>query len=184
MGAMDTARLLLLLQGGRLFLAGREVVTPSALLSDTSRRLLVSLLEQQGLHEVLSTTNWCGKPYPGAGIPARVPDRWIGEGGVVRVDGVSFGCDVRPCNAEAEVVFAHKTGLTENYGSDAGIVTALPGGDGRRYVVAVFTNLGYRFTDPSRADDEVAPCLDGAGVCYSQKFAELGRRVDDLMRRR
>ena len=155
---------------------------PSELLTDRSRRFLLSLLEQQGLHEVLSTTNWCGLPYPGQGIPARVPERWIGVDGTVTVDGIRYGCDVRPCNAAAQVSFAHKTGLTENYGSDAGIVTALPGQDGRRYIVAIFTNLGYRFSDASRAADVIPPGTDESGVCYSQKFAELGRAIDDLFR--
>ena len=184
MGAMDTARLLLLLHSGRDVVRRSEEAGPTDLLSEPSRRLLLSLLGEQGLHEVLSTTNWCGRSYPGRGIPAQVPTRWIDEHGFVRVDGISYASDVRPCNATAEVTFAHKTGLTENYGSDAGIVIALPGGDDRRYVVAVFTNLGYRFTDASRAEGEVAPCSDGVGVCYSQKFGQLGRRIDDLMRRR
>lgn len=186
MTAMDTARLLLLVQGGRLSWSGQDGVRPSQLLSPRSRRLLLTLLEQQGLHEVLSTTNWCGQGYPGQGIPARVPDRWVAEDGTVRVDGIDYGCDTRPCNAAAQVTFAHKTGLTENYGSDAGIVRALPGQDGRRYVVAVFTNLGYRYSDATRHDDP-GDGLDGGltetGVCYSQKFAELGKAIDDLLRR-
>lgn len=181
MTAMDTARLLLLLQGGRLSRTGGGV-EPSELLTSRSRRLLLSLLEQQGLHEVLSTTNWCGRSYPPQGIPARVPARWVSDDGTVRVDGIDYECDVRPCNATAEVDFAHKTGLTENYGADAGIVTALPGQDGRRYVVAVFTNLGYRYTDVDRPDDPGTGPSE-TGVCYSQKFAELGHAIDDLMRR-
>jgi hypothetical protein len=183
MTAMDTARLLLLLQGGRLSFVGEDGVRSSALLTTRSRQLLVSLLEQQGLHEVLSTTNWCGRLYPPPGIPARVPARWIGADGTVSVDGIRYECDVRPCNAAAQVVFAHKTGLTENYGSAAGIVSALPGQDGRRYIVAVFTNLGYRFSDVSRADDDVHPGVDESGVCYSEKFAELGLAIDELCRR-
>jgi hypothetical protein len=183
MTAMDTARLLLLLQGGRLCFAGHDGAAPSVLLTAGSRRLLMSLLEDQGFHEVLSTTNWCGQPYPGPGIPARVPARWIAPDGTVRVDGTDYGCEVGACNSSAEVVFAHKTGLTENYGSDAGVVTALPGHDDRRYIVAIFTNLGYRFTDRSRAAEEVAAGAEGTGVCYTQKFAQLGRAVDDLLRR-
>lgn len=38
--------------------------------------------------------------------------------------------------------FAHKTGTTENYASDAGIVR---GGDGLHYLIAVTTNLGSRY---------------------------------------
>ncbi|MEO7422209.1 MAG: hypothetical protein ABIU87_07430 [Ornithinibacter sp.] len=112
-----------------------------------------------------------------------MPARWVGPDGSVFVDGLRYAGDVRPCNGTAEVVFAHKTGLTENYGSDAGIVTALPGRDGRQYIVAVLSNLGYRYSDASAAADAAHPSPDGSGVCYSQKFAELGRAIDDLARR-
>ena len=42
--------------------------------------------------------------------------------------------------------FAHKTGTTENYASDAGIVKA----DGAHYIVAVLTNLGERYAPDER----------------------------------
>jgi hypothetical protein len=183
MTAMDTARLLLLLQGGRLALLDGDGVGPAALLSSESRDLLLSMLGQQGLHEVLSTTNWCGLTYPAQGIPAEVPDRWVGADGTVTVDDIPYGQDVRPCQAAAQVHFAHKTGLTENYGSDAGIVTALPGQDGRRYVAAVFTNVGYRYSDPSRAAHDGNPAFSGLRISYSERFALLGRAIDDLCRR-
>ena len=183
MTAMDTARVLLLLQGGRLSLLNRGGESPNDLLSARSRKLLLDLLTQQGFNEVLSTTNWCGLSYPQQGIPARVPDRWVAADGTVTVDGIPYGQDVRPCNAAAQVSFAHKTGLTENYGSDAGIVTALPGQDGRRYIVALFTNVGYRYSDASQAATAGYPCFTGLGICYSEKFAQLGRSIDDLMRR-
>ena len=99
------------------------------------------------------------------------------------MDGIPYGQDVRPCNATAQVTFAHKTGLTENYGSDAGIVTALAGQDGRRYIVAVFSNVGYRYSDPSQASTDGFPCFTGLGICYSEKFAQLGKAIDDIMRR-
>ena len=183
MTAMDTARLLLLLQGGQLSYFDREGTRPSALLSARSRTLLLSLMGQQGFHEVLSTTNWCGLSYPGQGIPARVPARWIDADSTVTVDGIPYGQDVRPCNATAQVSFAHKTGLTENYGSDAGIVTALPHQDGRRYIVVIFSNVGYRYSDASQASTDGFPCFTGLGICYSQKFAPLGKAIDDLSRR-
>lgn len=183
MTAMDTARLLLMLQGGNLSFVGRPGTGPDALLSASSRDYLLSLLAQQGFDEVLATTNWCGLSYPQQGIPARVPDRWIGSDGTVTVDGIPYGQDVRPCNATAQVSFAHKTGLTENYGSDAGIVTALPGQDGRRYIVAIFTNVGYRYSDASQANTDGFPCFTGLGICYSEKFAQIGKAVDDLLRR-
>jgi hypothetical protein len=40
--------------------------------------------------------------------------------------------------------FAHKTGSTENYASDAGIVR---GADGTHYLVALLTNLGSRYAE-------------------------------------
>ena len=43
--------------------------------------------------------------------------------------------------------FAHKTGTTANYASDAGIVR---GGDGTHYAVAVLTNLGDRYAPHER----------------------------------
>ena len=45
--------------------------------------------------------------------------------------------------------FAHKTGLTDSYASDAGIVH-LPGGD-THYIVAVLTSLGHRHAPDPRA---------------------------------
>ena len=45
--------------------------------------------------------------------------------------------------------FAHKTGTTENYASDAGIVQALPPQQ-RHYLVAVLTNLGRRYAPHER----------------------------------
>ncbi len=43
--------------------------------------------------------------------------------------------------------FAHKTGSTDNYASDAGIVQA----DGAHYVVAVLSNLGLRYAPHAEA---------------------------------
>lgn len=186
MTAMDTARLLLLVEGARGTLwtdPSGDPVRASAVLSRRSRSLLKSMLAQQGFHKVLSTTNWCGASYPQPGIPARMPRRWIDPAdGTVTVAGFSFGRDVRPCNDEAEVTFAHKTGLTYDFVSDAGIVEALPGQDGRRYIVAVFANLGSRFGDPRRASSSKTPCRT-PGMCSTEKMGILGRAIDDLMRR-
>ena len=43
-----------------------------------------------------------------------------------------------------ELRFAHKTGTTENYASDAGIVRGRPPQQ-RHYVVALLSNLGQRY---------------------------------------
>ncbi len=67
--------------------------------------------------------------------------------------------------------FAHKTGTTENYASDAGIVAA-PGG--LHYAVAVFSNLGRRYRPRfAGADDERA--------ATTWKLPALGAAVHALM---
>ncbi len=48
-----------------------------------------------------------------------------------------------------ELSFAHKTGTTDNYASDAGIVRSGPPGR-RHYVVAVLTSLGRRYAPHER----------------------------------
>jgi hypothetical protein len=68
-------------------------------------------------------------------------------------------------------VFAHKTGTTENYASDAGLV-ATPGG--LRYAVAVLSNLGSRYRPRFvGADDERA--------ATTWKLPALGAAVHALM---
>lgn len=68
-------------------------------------------------------------------------------------------------------VFAHKTGTTENYASDAGIV-AVPGGP--RYGVALLSNLGSRYRPRFvGADDERA--------ATTWKLPALGAAVHALM---
>ena len=96
------------------------------------------------------------------------------------VDGNKFGRDVRPCNAKAEVTFAHKTGWVNNSAGDAGIVKALPGRGGRSYIIVVFSNLGTQYID---ADRPATP----AGIypfTYTEKFAQLGRLMDTYEKRR
>jgi hypothetical protein len=195
MTALDTGRLLLLVDGapGVLWHAdpapgagaaggagtGAAVTSDSAL-SAGSRALLRGLLGDQGFNEVLSTANWCGRSYPAAGIPQRVPQRWIDpSSGTVIVDGIPYGQDVRPCNASAQVSFAHKTGLTYNFGADAGIVDPLPGARDRHYVVVVLSDVGYRYADSRYATSTALPCT--VDVCYTEAFAKLGKAVDDAV---
>jgi hypothetical protein len=183
MTALDTARLLLLIHGARGVLwrtpDGQRVT--ARVLSRGSRKLFTRLLGQQGFNDELSTTNWCGRDYPATGIPQRVARRWIDpQTGMVTVGEKRYGQDVRPCNRRAEVRFEHKTGFTYNYASDAGIVRSLPGKPRRRYVVAFLSNLGQRYSDPVLAGAATLPCLD-PGVCYTEKIAQLGKRVDDLI---
>lgn len=162
MGALDTAKLLLLISGG-------DALAPA------SREFLLSSLAEQGLNQALSTSNWCGRPYPAVGIPQATPPRWIDPvTGAVTVGGRIFSADSRPCDAAAEVLFAHKTGLADTTGADAGIVTALPGKPWRSYIVVVHSNLGYRYIDPDRP-------ADAGPVQYTQKLARLGHAIDALV---
>lgn len=174
MTSLDTAKLLALVGGA----PGDSWRTPSGRpvghpLSEASRRFFLDTLGQQGWNDQLSTSNWCGAAYPARGIPSRVADRWLAADGTVTVEGKDFGRDVRPCNARAEVTFAHKTGWVSNSANDAGIVRALPGYGGRHYVVSVFTNLGTQYVDAERPD---------ADVNFTQRLARLGHRIDDIER--
>jgi hypothetical protein len=184
MTAMDTARLLWLIDGGNGKLWDRPDGKPveASLLSDASRAHLKKLLGEQGYHEALSTGNLCGAPNVSPGIPAVVPDRWIDANGIVNVDGYDYGQDVRPCNEAAEVSFAHKTGSTYNYGSDAGIVVSKPGAPERHYIIAFLANLGYRYTDPVFAADQTSPCYAEVGpICYTQRIPAMGRQIDEFL---
>ena len=183
MTGLDTARLLLIVAGGTGTLWRTPKGTPvtANVLSPTSRAAFLKILGDQGLNHALSTANWCGRGYPAPGIPQKVPDRWIAaKNGTVTVHGRQYMRDVRPCNARAEVTFAHKTGLVDDAGADAGIVTSLPGAPQRRYIVAIFTNMGSRYGDARPAPGCVGTCTV-RGVFYSEKFARLGARIDALL---
>lgn len=190
MTSLDTARLLLLLNGGPGVLwrtpAGKPV--RADVLSRDSRAILLGFLADQGWNDVLTTSNWCGKTYPTAGIPSLVSERWVDPGtGTVTVADKAFGQDVRPCNERAEVSFAHKTGFTYNYLSDAGIVRSFAGAEGD-YIVVMMSNLGYRYGDRRQAEATQPVCDDDpandVGVCYTERFAALGASIDAILRRR
>jgi hypothetical protein len=177
MNSIDTAKLLLLLNGGSGTLWKSPAGTPvtKAVLSDSSRQYFLNELGENGLNQVLSTTNWCGRAYPTQGIPQVSPKRWWNRtDGTMTVDGRYYGQDVRPCDATAQVTFAHKTGLADTSGNDAGIVHSLAGKPSRNYIVVVHSNLGYRYIDVNRP-------ADPAGVYpvqYTEKFAQLGKAID------
>ncbi|MFM7427617.1 MAG: DUF4347 domain-containing protein [Elainella sp.] len=196
MTALDTARLFWLIEGNQdedqqLWERPNGDAVTSEELSDSSRRYLKRLLANQGFNEVLSTSNFGtyrangklkGTPNTRPGIPAIVPNRWIDpQDGTVTVDGIPYGQDVRPFNRRAaQVRFAHKTGLTLNYGSDAGIVESLPGQPYRHYVIAFLANLGYRYADPVFADRTSYPYTDPVGgIAYTQRIPALGKQIDD-----
>ncbi|AHH97676.1 serine hydrolase [Kutzneria albida] len=180
MSAIDTAKLLLAVNGGPGTLwttpAGKAVTRE--VLSASSRKFLLKTLGEQGHNEMLSTTNWCGRGYPAPGIPQLTPQRWVNPAdGTMTVGDAVYGQDTRPCDAAAEVSFAHKTGWTDTTGSDAGIVHSLPGKPGRHYVVAVFCNLGTDYVDVDRPADPpgVIP------VFYTEKYGRLGLAIDRIV---
>ncbi len=186
MTAFDTARLLLLIEGppGELWRLPNGQAVKATYLSEASRAFLKQLLAEQGLNEALSTANLAGLPYVRPGIPSLIAPRWINPtNGVVVVDGVNFGVDVRASNVVAEVTFAHKTGLTYNYASDAGIVTSLPGQSFRRYIIVFLSNLGYRYVDEVFADRTKGPYADPVSpISYTQRIPALGKAIDDALR--
>jgi len=186
MTAFDTARLLLLIEGptGDLWRSPDGKAVTAKFLSDSSRTFLKKVLLEQGLNEALSTSNLAGAPNVRPGIPSLIAPRWINPtSGVVEAHGANFGVDVRASNAKAEVTYAHKSGLTYNYGSDAGIVTSLPGKPFRRYIIAFFSNLGYRYTDEIFADRTRGPYAYAVSpICYTQRIPALGKAIDDAVK--
>lgn len=182
MTAFDVARLFWIMDGGpgELWLGADGKPVTAKLLSAASRALLKKLLSEQGFNDALTTANFPGAKNVRPGIPARIAERWINPtNGHVVVAGEDFGVDIRAANARAEVIFAHKTGLTFNYGSDAGIVTSLPGRPFRHYVIAFLGNLGYRYADEVFAMRTNFPAFDKVGpMAYTQRIPALGKAVD------
>jgi hypothetical protein len=169
MTAWDTARLLWLIDADAPAAPWLAPGTPP-LLGPDSRTRLRQWLEEQALHEILSSTALAGEPGWVAGLPAVLPERWIDDAdGSMRAGGYTFAADVRPASRAATLRFAHKTGNTENYAADAGIVR------GRRaealatrrchYIVAFLSNLGTRY----------APA---AGCATTWRVPTLGRTID------
>jgi hypothetical protein len=179
MSSIDTAKLLLLVNGGYGTLwttsAGQRITRNA--LSATSRAFFAKTLADQGHNEMLSTTNWCGAGYPAPGIPQVTPSRWIKPDGTVTVGDAVYDSDVRPCNASAEVTYAHKNGWVDTTGSDAGIVHSLPGKARRHYVVAVFSNVGTDYIDVNKpaGTPGVFPVL------YTEKYGKLGLAIDKIV---
>ena len=87
--------------------------------------------------------------------------------GGAQVEHLTFPPDIRPASAQATAVFAHKTGNTDNYTSDAGLVTGL-GSQPRKYLVAMTSNLGRRY----------AP---HPGCVTDWRIAQLGAALDAWM---
>ena len=166
MTAWDTVRLLWRLLADEAPPAPWLPAGTPPLLSPSSRARLWGWLRGQAPHEVLSSTLLAGLPGWQPGIPARLPARWIAADGSVVVAGRRLPPDVRPANAAADATFAHKTGSTASYASDAGLVQGdgdgAGAGGGRRYLIAITTTLGSRHA-PS--PDLAAPgCLPRIGA--------------------
>lgn len=130
LSSLDTAKVFLILNGtsGTLWKGQNGNPVTRSVLSNASRAYFQKELGEQGLNRVLSTTNWCGRAYPTPGMPQKISDRWVDPAtGTVTADGRVYGQDARPCQAKAQVRFAHKTGLADTSGNDAGVVHSLPG---------------------------------------------------------
>jgi beta-lactamase class A len=169
MTAWDSARLLWLLDDQAPAAPWLETSQP-ALLSAAARREVRGLLEAQALHEVLSSTALAGVKNWQPGIPAQLPARWIRDDGSAVTPEHKFPADVRPANTAAQVRFAHKTGTTENYVADAGIVSGISPAK-RHYIVALIASLGTRY-----APDETC--------ATTWRIPSLGAAIDNWLAQR
>lgn len=165
MTAWDSARLLWLLDAGAPA-APWLVQAQPPIVTSASRDRMRAMLEGQALHEVLSSTLLAGVPGWQVGIPAKLPDKWIKADGSAELDGEKYPADVRISNGLAQVRFAHKTGTTENFLADVGIVTGIAP-NRRHYVISLITNLGTRYApDDLTATTWRVPALGAAIDSY------------------
>lgn len=131
-------------------------------LSAESRSQVLHCLQEQALHEILSSAALGGVPGWVAGLPARLPARWLQLDGTLQAGDRHYRGDLRRFAQGGEVWFAHKTGNTENYASDAGIVTGIAPRR-RHYLVALLSNLGARYAPhPDCATPWGLPALGAA----------------------
>ncbi|MDM4768140.1 serine hydrolase [Pelomonas sp. SE-A7] len=139
------------------------------MLSAKQTAAVLYCLREQGLHEMLSSTVLAGVPGWVPGLPARVPARWLQSDGSARLaEDRAYPADLRQAQANASLEFLHKTGNTENYGSDAGIARGL-GRARRHYLIALTSSLGRRFSPGE-------PCAT------TWRLAALGARIDAQLR--
>ena len=185
MTAFDTARLFWIIDGGpgEMWLGADGKPVTAKLLSDSSRAFLKKLLSEQSFNRALTTASYPGAKNVRPGIPSRVAERWINPAnGHVFAGGQDYGVDIRAANAQAEVIYAHKSGFSFNYGSDAGIVTSLPGKPFRHYVIAFIANLGERYADEIFAARTNFPAFDAVSpIVYTQRIPALGKAMDDAV---
>lgn len=201
MTSMDTAKLLWLIQSDPesppLWMQpnGKQ---PRSRLTSQGQRILLRHLGNQAFSETLSTANFGvgGNSSDSIktprniepGIPSRVPTKFIDAitGEVAfNYEGfpINYGEDVRPYNNTiASKDFLHKTGLTYNFGSDAGILRDEQTRDSPSYIISFISNLGFRYTDPAFADRKSYPVYDDPGpIAYVQEIPRLGNSVDQRM---
>jgi hypothetical protein len=169
MTAWDSLRLLWLLDPAAPPAPWLPAETPS-LLSPLSRSWVLHALEQQALHEILSSGLLAGLDGWVPGLPARLPGRWLRPDGSARAGEREFPGDLREATRSGALRFAHKTGTTENYAADAGIVRGC-GTARRHYLIALTSNLGRRYAPDPRA-------------ATTWRLPALGRAVDDYLRTR
>ncbi|HEY4080836.1 MAG TPA: serine hydrolase [Burkholderiaceae bacterium] len=133
------------------------------LLKPASHAEVTRCLREQGLHQSLSSSLLVNIAGWVRGIPARVPERWLqADGSACLTEELVYPGDLRPEREQCDVSFAHKTGNTENYTADAGIVQGL-GASQRHYLIALTSNLGSRYApDPHCATSWRIPALAGA----------------------
>lgn len=128
-----------------------------------SRVHVLHCLREQGLHEILSSGLLAGVPGWVPGLPARLPERWVQADGSARLaEDLVFPGELRWQRQHDMLEFAHKTGNTENYSANAGIVRGL-GPARRHYLIALTSNLGSRYApDPRCATTWRLPALGAA----------------------
>lgn len=113
---------------------------------------------------------WLIDPHAG---PAPWPEAspLLSDGARERVLGWLRGQRLHPVlGLPPDVAFAHKTGTTENYASDGGIVQARAPSR-RHYLVALLSNLGSRYV-PGQADGTTPPALRRLGAAVDRIMAE------------
>ena len=201
MTSMDTAKLLWLIQSdpeATPLWTQPNGKQPRSRLNSQGQRILLKHLGNQAFSETLSTANFGVGGNSSEtiktpaniepGIPSRVPTTFIDEvtGEVAfNYEGfpINYGEDVRPYNNTiANKDFLHKTGLTYNFGSDAGILRDERTEDSPSYIISFIGNLGFRYTDPAFAERKSYPVYDDPGpIAYVQEIPRLGNRVDALM---
>lgn len=185
MTSFDAAKLLWLIDGPPKTLWLRADTKPVAAdyLSESSRSYLKKELSDQAFNVCLSTADFPGGTNVSSGIPSLVSPRWISPtNGHVYLEKIDYGVDVREANTNAQVNFAHKTGWSFNYVSDAGIVTSFSGKPFRHYVIAFMANLGYRYADEIFADRKTFPYEDHfCPIEFTQRIPALGKAIDDAV---